>query len=142
MFWLLILLAELISFKFLYVFLNFGFQAPILLTPALPLILAFNLGSHFQFCTKHFYSLCHTETELLDQNLTIPNPQTYVLFGVLLHFWSTEMFIWFLNWALSFGFLALYFVSHCYVLWIYGTILIRSLWYPNVIARNEMKKVY
>lgn len=45
MFWLLILLAELISFKFLYVFLNFGFQAPILLTPALPLILAFNLGS-------------------------------------------------------------------------------------------------
>lgn len=49
------LLSILLSFIFLYVVLNFGFQVPILPTATLPLILAFSnqLGSHLQFCIEH-----------------------------------------------------------------------------------------
>lgn len=108
-YWLHFLVLEFFTF-----FLNFGFQAPIFLTPALGPTMDFksSLRSHLQFCTEHFQSLCHMETGLLDLNLLVPSPQPCVLLGFLFHFGPLNCLYGFLTWPCFFRFLLLHFTSH------------------------------
>lgn len=128
--WSMTVLAVLLSFRFVYMFLNFSFQAPTLSILTSPLhpnpqiqLLAWSPSPVFP---ETLLALCHTETELRNHSLTVPRPQACVL-GLLFHFWFIEMFIWFLNLTLSFRFLILHFICHCYALWTNEAILNRIL---------------